>query len=496
MYRLPLVLLGVFSQLAIIAQAGEPPTVEEASQAMRKAASFFHNQVASQGGYVWRYSSDLVHRQGEGVASPNTIWVQPPGTPAVGDAFLEAYRVTKDQAYLKAAQVTGQALVSGQLRSGGWYYRVEFDPAQRREFLYRTDVGDADRTRDDGIGGWDVWRERKFKGNQTVLDDETTSGALAFLMRLDRDLEMRDEKVHDAAQYALASVTAAQYPIGAWSHNYDRFPNQTPSSEHYPVLAASYPEEWSRTWDKKFEGCYEINDQITADMIRTLLLAHDVYQEPKYLEAAKRGGSFLILAQLPDPQPAWAQQYNRHMHPVWERPFEPPAITGFESQDVLRVLLTLYAATGDSLFLQPVPKALEYLRACVLPDGNLARFYELKTNKPLYFTQDYKLTYDGSNVPDHYGFKFPSELDEIERDYRRLLGEEINSGESSTSPTPELIEQTRSIIDSQDQRGAWTQPGWVRNAEGRKVVPDDGVIESATFVANMKTLARFIEASR
>ena len=32
-----------------------------------------------------------------------------------------------------------------------------------------------------------------------------------------------------------------------------------------------------------------------------------------YLEAAKRGGDFLVLAQLPEPQPGWAQQYNFDM---------------------------------------------------------------------------------------------------------------------------------------------------------------------------------------
>jgi hypothetical protein len=36
-------------------------------------------------------SEDLRHRQGEGVAGPSEIWVQPPGTPTVGLAFLAAY---------------------------------------------------------------------------------------------------------------------------------------------------------------------------------------------------------------------------------------------------------------------------------------------------------------------------------------------------------------------------------------------------------------------
>ena len=49
-----------------------------------------------------------------------------------------------------------------------------------------------------------------------------------------------------------------------------------------------------------------------------MLVAWEVYGEARYRESAERGGEFLIRAQLPDPQPAWAQQYDRRMHPVWE----------------------------------------------------------------------------------------------------------------------------------------------------------------------------------
>ena len=51
---------------------------------------------------------------------------------------------------------------------------------------------------------------------------------------------------------------------------------------------------------------------------------------------------FLLLAQLPEPQPGWAQQYNIEMEPEWARKFEPPAVTGGESQKVIATLLTLF----------------------------------------------------------------------------------------------------------------------------------------------------------
>src|SRR4051794_28478428 len=135
---------SVLILVAVALSLSERPgraAVPEAEQAMRRAAEFFRRDVASGGGDVWRYSSDLKHRQGEGVAPPLTIWVQPPGTPAVGEAFLDAYAATRDRYYLDAAREVGDALIKGQLESGGWYYRVELDPAKRGEFRYRVPPG-------------------------------------------------------------------------------------------------------------------------------------------------------------------------------------------------------------------------------------------------------------------------------------------------------------------------------------------------------------------
>jgi hypothetical protein len=467
---------------------------------MRRAGAFFRNQVASGGGYVYVYSSDLKHRQGEGVAGPLTIWIQPPGTPAVGDAFLDAYAATGDRFYLDAAHEAGLALVKGQLNSGGWYYRVELDPARRGEFRYRVDrtapTRSAKETEDEAVGGWDLWKKRQHKDNITIIDDDTTPAAVRFLCRLDRALDRQDRSINDAVLYALDSLLKAQHPIGAWSHNYDSYPLHSPDPAYYSMIEASYPKEWSRTWTKDFNGGYSINDRVSLNMIKTLLYAAEVYNDGRYRAAAERGGTFLIWAQMPDPQPAWAQQYDRQMHPVWDRKFEPPAITGLESQDALETLLLLHRKTGEKKYLAPIPRALDYLKKSRLPDGRIARFYELKTNRPLYFTRDYELTYDGSRVPTHYGFVFDSRLGAIEASYLRQQKGAVPREDERPALTPELTASVRTIIASQDARGAWTEPGTVRDLEGRKVQSDDGVISSATFIANMRALASFITTSR
>lgn len=478
--------------------AADGPTRAEAVAALDKAVTFYHTKAASHGGYVWRYSSDLKYRQGEGLTYDERIWVQPPGTPAVGLAFLAAYEATGDPQHLKAAEDAAHALVKGQLYSGGWYYSVTFDPRKRTEFNYRLppSKGKPDvRIQRDEPGGWDVWRQRRYKQNLTIVDDDTTPSALRLLMRVDRALDFKDPSIHEAVEYGLASLLKAQHPVGAWSHNYDRFPPRSPDPEYYPVKQASFPDSWSRTWTKDFTGGYEINDRISLHVIETMLDAYDIYGKPEYRESALRGGDFLLRAQMPQPQPAWAQQYDREMHPVWDRAFEPPAITGLESQDVLETLLLLYRRTREQKYLDAVPKALVYLRRSQLDDGKLARFYELKTNRPLYFTKDYKITFDPGDMPTHYQFIVNSRLDGIALRYRLL----VRDGPDAHVPGPtheELAEAARRIIAAMDERGAWTEPGWVRDPQGRKVEPPDGIVRSETLIDNVNTLSRFIADSK
>ena len=86
-------LLAVLMLLGATARVcGAPPeagpTREQALQAMRRAATFYRTRAAAHGGYVYHYSPDLRQRWGEGPATADQIWVQPPGTPTVGMAYL------------------------------------------------------------------------------------------------------------------------------------------------------------------------------------------------------------------------------------------------------------------------------------------------------------------------------------------------------------------------------------------------------------------------
>ncbi|HSH96363.1 MAG TPA: pectate lyase, partial [Roseimicrobium sp.] len=406
-------------------------------------------------------------------------WVQPPGTPSVGEAFLDIHAATGDKAFLDAAAKTAKALIRGQRLSGGWYYGIEFDPAKRQREGYRDNPSHRPP------------KSGRDTANLTMLDDDTSPAALRFLMRYDQATKFQDKAVRECIDYAFKSLFIAQYPCGAWMHNYDRWPVPHDAAA-LPPLKASYPAQWSRTWGNDWTGRYQNNDNISGHMLRTLLLAHEIYKDERYLAAAKRTGEFFLMAQMPDPQPGWAQQYDARMQPVWERKFEPPAISGRESQDVLENLLLLYRHTRDAKYLEPFPRALAWLKKSKLADGRMARFYELKSNRPLSFVvvgKQYNLTYDFSKSPEHYGFIVDSRIDAIEKEYLRL-----KSGGTGVAPAmPASADTVRSIIAGMDPRGAWIDK---RSMKGHGKASPDGVIQSETFITNVNLLLEALRSSR
>lgn len=478
------------------------PSKDEVLRTLVKAATFVHRNLSMHGGYVYAYSGDLKQREGEGVTDLNTIWVQPPGTPLVGEALLDVYEATQDKTVLKAAEEAALALVLGQLESGGWYYSTQFDPDKRKKLFYRYDLDwkkQPERTPDkakSGGTGWDVWKTRKFEGSLTILDDDTTQAALRFLTRIDKVLGFKNERIHESVEYGLKSLLAAQYPNGAWSASYDRFQAKPPDESMYPVKRASFPEDWPRKWPKDFTGCYVLNDDLISDAMHTMLDAWAVYGDDKYLASAKKAGEFFLLAQMPEPQPAWAQQYDKDMHPVWSRAFEPSSITSRESETTMEALLMLSRATGDKKWLAPIPKAGAYLKKSLLPDGKIARFYELQTNRPIYFQRKKggggdEMTYDGSNPADHYGFINDPILDDIGAEYQRVAAMPKPAGERPVKETPaELAKSAQELIGSLDERGAWIQHGV--KMKHNKGIPPSGIIFSEVFAANVATLCHYL----
>jgi len=305
-------------------KAADQVDADRAREAMRKAGQYWASEVASHGGYVWEYTTDFVtRRRGESGNLPlSTNWVQPPGTPSVGMAFLRAYEATGEKAYLDAAVAAAHCLAWGQLASGGWTYNIEHDLARNRNRYHHLDpekTAQYDRLRD-----------------STTFDDNNTQSATRLLMAVDQYV---DDPVVDAARKrALECFLDAQFDDGLWD---GAWPQRYPPPKGY----GGYP---------------TFNDNTMSDCVRTMLVAAKQYEDPRYMDSVKRCLEFYLRSQLPEPQAAWAQQYDEDLKPAWARRFEPPSVTGGESSGNMLLLMDMYVEFGDQRYLDAVGKALEW----------------------------------------------------------------------------------------------------------------------------------------
>ncbi len=440
--------------MAILAQTapggGQTDTelAKEVRGALHKAAEYLVS-ISTGGGYLWEYTVDLKQRWGEGRATETQVWVQPPGTPTVGDALLRAYLATGDVYILRAAEAAGDALVWGQLQCGGWAYYIDFSPAGERKFYY---------AHLQGRPGIDPRRLR----NWGTLDDNNSQSAISFLVRLSQVSE--DAVFKKAAQRGLEWLLDAQAENGGWP-------------QVYPPVGAGY-------WNY-----YTFNDGAINDAIRVMLEAWRAYGDQRYLEAAKRGGDFIIRTQGPADQPAWAQQYDFDLQPAWARRFEPPAWCSAVVRRNIRTLVDLYLETGEEKYLRPIPAAIEWLKRSQLSDGKWARFYELGTNRPLYFTKRYKLTYDDSDCPTHYSFKSRYGVASVIEYYKEVvrLGrtEYLEQRMNARSPQRQrewarvVREKVEKVLAAQDNAGRWVRGSRVRMRDA---------------ASNINLLAKYLQA--
>jgi hypothetical protein len=266
--------------------------------------------------------------------------------------------------------------------------------------------------------------------------------------------------------------------------------------ERKPVLRARFPDYDWRTEGrvKSYWDYYTLNDNLPGAVADTLILAHEVYYEEKYMVALTKLGDFLVLAQMPDPQPGWCQQYNFAMVPIWARKFEPPAITGWESQDAMETLIKVARYSREKKYLEPIPRALEYFtNSCLLPDGRVARYYEFKTNRPLFMDADYKLTYSDSAAPSHYGWKQTARFRQIAQAYQAA---KAGQNPNAASVNRVQVEDILRIIKDLDADGRWVSTYAGEHLVGQpKFEPGFRYISSAVFVRNVETLSEYIATS-
>ncbi|MGI5818439.1 MAG: pectate lyase [Armatimonadota bacterium] len=411
--------------------------VDDATEAMRTAVTYLVEEVSVGGGYAGSYLADLSDQWGEGHITETMNWVQPPGSPSTGMAFMRAYEATGEQLFLDAAKRNAESLVWGQLACGGWDYNIDFTRAGEERWFYRRNIGSDDPALTSGR-------------NVGTMDDNVTQAATQLLITVDTALEkagQRDEQIHEATLAALDYLLEAQFDHGGWP-------------QRFPLSGRAY------------NDFSTFNDNTIRDCARTMMAAWNAYGDERYRESFMRCGEFIINAQLPEPQASWAQQYDEDLRPGWARRFEPASVCSSESVGVMRLLIELAVFAEDEKFIEPLPAAMDWYERSELPEGGWARFYELKTNRPLYFyAGSYRLTYDDSDTPTHYGFKGGYYRPDIRETYDQIKQMGIAAYAAAREERREISREeqirgaegmegdVRQVLDSRTENGVWLSRG-------------------------------------
>jgi len=438
-----------FIVLAVSSASGlaSDSLVNETKTAMKRAADYFRS-ISTNGGYVGIYSIDLQERYGEALyekARPNEIWVQPPGTPTIGQCYLQAWKVTGDKCYFDAARDVARALVWGQRQIGGWDHRVDV----------------AHLTPDA--------KTPVRKEGRCTFDDNITQGALKFL--IDADSEIDEAWLTEGVELGIAFMIKSQFANGAWP-------------QWYPLRGG-------------YNDYYTFNDNTINDCIDVMLKAYKAYGKDEYLACAERGGDFIIASQLARPQAGWAQQYSHDMKPAWARSFEPPGVCSAATARNIRTLVQLYLHTKDDKYLAPMPAAIEWLENSKIGDNLWARLYEVKTNRPIYGDREdgNKVHYDYEKVSlkerTSYGWRGEYGIGSAVSYYRRCkrIGPEAYLAQQQQKPSARVRAQRAKNAESgvgkaiaaMDEKGRWITKE---------------VITCEAFVRNFRILCDYLELAQ
>jgi len=306
----------------------------------------------------WTYACDpatgphgaatkIVVRAGQ-IAAPfgfddwDLLVLRSPGTPAAGLVLLDGYRASGDERYLAAACRAGAMLIATQLSSGGWASEMP-------------------------VHGDRLARWFRLLNRWTALDDDVTPGAARFLAEL--WAVTGDAAQRAAAERAFDLLLAAQLADGGWPLTW-REPR---------ILTTIAP---------SFEDLPSTNDGATSAPIEALLVGARVLGRPDLLDAARRGGDWLLRVQGPPRQAAWAQQYHVDGSPAPGRRFEPAGYAAWESREMLSALLALARETGDARYAAAAPGAVDWFMRSAITPGCWARLYEPGSNAPLFTARD------------------------------------------------------------------------------------------------------------
>lgn len=424
---------------------------DQAETGLRRALAAMATRQWSGGwGNGWNISGQVVW--GEFRPIPHySLTAQPPATPGIARIYLRAAEVLNDDTYLHHARLAQQALLAVQSEAGGFTYDAAPSSGPARSGTF---------------------------------DDDVTTGSLDFLIRFWQFTgnEADRQAILRVGDFLLES----QYPeCGGWPQAYPPRPN------HYNRFIT-------------------FNDGVMSNVITSLLRLHDLFGDPRYIDAARRGGECIIRLQGSPGEDIWGAQHDPEtLLPASARAFEPVAYTASESRGVIEILIELYLATGDERFLEPIPKALAWYDANRLANDNWARFYEPGTMRPIYGDRDGEVYYRLEDISlerqrgyswegDYYPYSAKEAYDRIMEIGRTAYLAERHQNRQEYSRDA-LSRDVNEVLNAQHPDGWWTENA--TNSRYRETLKEAGVAEDAwelvwsrTFVRNAGLLLDFIES--
>jgi PelA/Pel-15E family pectate lyase len=525
--RWSVVILSILFCCAPVATA-QPTTAlanlrDNVLQTMKRATAFMTDKVSCNGGYVWTYLPDLSRRWGEMEAFPSMIWMQG-GTPPMGQVFLDAYEATKDEFYYRAAESVAGALIASQHPSGGWNYCADMNGEASLKKWYDTI----------GKNGWRLEEFQHYYGNAT-FDDRTTADAAEFMLRM--YLEKKDAKYKSSLDRAIQFVLDSQYPVGGWPQ---RFP---PAGD------------FRKDGNPDYTSYITFNDEVAAGNIDFLIHCYQALGDKRLLDAIHRGMNAFVVMQQPAPQAGWGLQHDpKDLKPAGARTYEPKALVTSTTAACVDQMIRFYRMTGDVKFLARIPEALDWLESVRLPEGipgargSHPTFVEIDTNKPLFIHRSgsnvvngkYFADHDPANTIGHYSSFRNVNVAALRQRYEQakaiapedaMKDSPLRAGAAPVQPqrsaaagrgAANLGQQAERIIAALNPEGYWPAPlrstSHPYKGDGPREItagnyastqvgdefdtspfpapqPLSG-ISTSTYIINMGTLIRYLEASR
>ena len=233
-------------------QRSNASVVEKCRSAMLRATEAFREVAARHGGYGYYVSPDGMQRWGEGSITQDQVVVQPPGTPTCWRSL--ATSLSSDRGRV--------VLASDDRGGGGTRYTANFSRAVGDKRLISIQKAP---TRDRIVWEMEIAKD----GMVSSLDDDQTTAALRFLIRVDEASQFQVPRVHEAVQVGLQALLRSQMAGGGFPQVWDDSPGV-----NVGPLKARFPSQPARTAEriKEYWHLPTLNDAVALNVAKTLSL--------------------------------------------------------------------------------------------------------------------------------------------------------------------------------------------------------------------------------